>query len=82
MNTSTCFNILRTLAQGFEGAWPYLELISRANGIPDPLDASVVDAYWLGSNLLDAVSPAAMAASFGMGRTPVTLDRHGPARIG
>ena len=54
---------LRTLARGFEGAWPYLELIARANGIPDPLDASVVEAYWLGNDLLDTVAPAAMAAS-------------------
>ena len=54
---------LRTLARGFEGAWPYLELIARANGIPDPLDASVVEAYWLGSRLLNAVSPAAMEGS-------------------
>ncbi len=48
---------LRQLAQGFEGAYAYLELIARANGIADPLDARVVDAYWLGSRLLDAVRP-------------------------
>ena len=54
---------LRALAQGFEGAWPYLELIARANGIADPLDASVVEAYWLGSRLLRAVTTTAMAAS-------------------
>ena len=29
---------LRELARSFEGAWPYLELIARANGLPDPLD--------------------------------------------
>jgi hypothetical protein len=54
---------LRTLAQGFEGAWPYLELIAHANGIADPLDANVVDAYWLGNPLLEAVTPDAMGAS-------------------
>ena len=48
---------LRSLALGFEGAYPYLELIARANAIPDPLDRRVVDAYWLGSPLLDAVTP-------------------------
>jgi hypothetical protein len=47
---------LRSLALGFEGAYPYLELIARANGIADPLDRRVVDAYWLGSPLLDRVS--------------------------
>jgi hypothetical protein len=54
---------IRTLAQGFEGAWPYLELIARANGIPDPLDARVVDAYWLGSPLLERVTADMLADS-------------------
>ena len=31
---------LRELAKGFAGAYPYLELIAGATGIPDPLDAS------------------------------------------
>jgi hypothetical protein len=39
-------------ARAFQGAWPYLELISRGTGIRDPLDARVVEAYWLGSDLL------------------------------
>lgn len=46
---------LRRLARGFEGAWPYLELIAHANGIVDPLDAAVVEAYWVGNPLLDRV---------------------------
>jgi Family of unknown function (DUF6390) len=46
---------LTTLVRGFEGAWPYLELIAAANGIRDPLDGRVVGAYWVGSPLLDAV---------------------------
>ena len=54
---------LRRLAQGFEGAYPYLELIARSNGIADPLDARVVDAYWLGSPLLDRVTPGVFADS-------------------
>ncbi len=49
---------IRELASGFEGAWPYLELIARSNGIADPLDGRVVEAYWLGSDLLDAVPVA------------------------
>jgi len=56
---------LRRLAQGFEGAYPYLQLIARANAIEDPLDARVVDAYWLGSPLLDRVTPALFADSLG-----------------
>src|SRR5258708_5759160 len=30
----------------FTGALPYLQLIARANGIADPFDPRVVDAYW------------------------------------
>ena len=48
---------VRHLARGFEGAYPYLELIARANAIADPLDPQVVEAYWLGSPLLDHVTP-------------------------
>jgi uncharacterized protein DUF6390 len=61
--TGTDDRALRELAHGFEGAWPYLELIARANGLADPLDRRVVEAYWLGNDLLDAVGPAALGAS-------------------
>ncbi len=44
------------LARGFEGAWPYLELIAKGSGIKDPLDRRVVEAYWVGSPLLDTIS--------------------------
>ncbi len=39
----------------FTGALPYLQLIARANGIADPFDPRVVDAYWIGNDLLDRV---------------------------
>lgn len=51
---------LRRLARGFEGAWPYLELIAHANGLADPLDRRVVEAYWVGNPLLDAVGVRAL----------------------
>jgi len=54
---------LRQLARGFDGAWPYLELIAGANRIGDPLDRRVVEAYWLGDDLLDAVRPDALGES-------------------
>jgi hypothetical protein len=54
---------LRALARGFEGAYPYLELIAAANGIADPLDRSVVEAYWLGNGLTGAVRPAQLHES-------------------
>jgi hypothetical protein len=41
--------------QKFTGALPYLLLIARANGIADPFDPRVVDAYWIGNDLLDKV---------------------------
>ena len=54
---------LRALARGFEGAWPYLELIAASAGIADPLDERVVEAYWLGSPLLERVAPARLGDS-------------------
>jgi hypothetical protein len=54
---------LRRLLRGFEGAWPYLELIAGVNGLADPLDARVVEAYWVGNPLLDRVRPSLMGRS-------------------
>jgi hypothetical protein len=53
---------LRRLARDFDGAWPYLQLIAAANGIPDALDRRVVEAYWLGNTLLDRI-PVTMLGS-------------------
>jgi hypothetical protein len=44
---------LARLLHRFEGAMPYLRLIGAANGIADPLDRRVVEAYWVGNDLLD-----------------------------
>lgn len=46
---------LRELATRFSGAWPYLQLIATATGIGDPLDYRVVEAYWIGNDLLDQI---------------------------
>lgn len=54
---------LRVLSQQFAGAWPYLELIASATGVPDPLDRRVVEAYWVGSPRLDSVSTRAVGDS-------------------
>jgi hypothetical protein len=54
---------LLQLARSFSGAWPYLELIAGAIGIRDPLDRRVVEAYWVGNALLDAVPLRAVADS-------------------
>lgn len=67
---------LDQLLRKFTGALPYLQLIARANGIRDPFDDRVVEAYWIGSELLDHVEVRqlyeALAARFGkqlQGRT-------------
>lgn len=51
------------LAQGFSGAWPYLEFIAGAIGVRSPLDRRVVEAYWLGGNLLDTIDMQAFGNS-------------------
>ncbi len=45
------------LCREFEGAYPYLERIAADAGIANPLDADVVEAYWIGSDLLEATNP-------------------------
>ena len=46
------------VAPRFEGAWPYLEVIAASARITDPLDRRVVEAYWIGNELLSRVDPA------------------------
>jgi hypothetical protein len=48
------------LERRFEGAYPYLCLIANSNGIADPFDERVVDAYWIGNSLLDGVEAKAL----------------------
>jgi hypothetical protein len=54
---------LRAMARQFAGAWPYLELIAGATGLPDPLDRRVVEAYWIGSPRLDQVGTRSVGDS-------------------
>ncbi len=48
---------IREHARRFDGAWAYLELIASCSLIADPLDARVVEAYWIGNELLDEIDP-------------------------
>jgi hypothetical protein len=66
---------LHALARRFEGAWPYLTLIASATGRPDPLDAAVVEAYWLGNPLLERI-PASLLASNLDDRFAARAGRH------
>jgi hypothetical protein len=49
---------LKPLLAEFSGAVPYLRTIAGANGITDPFDPRVVEAYWLGNDLLAGVEAA------------------------
>jgi len=63
----------------FTGALPYLALIARGNGIADPFDERVVEAYWLGNELLDKVEATALyddlRARYGKQLSPKVMDR-------
>jgi hypothetical protein len=50
------------LIQEFEGAWPYLDLIGSHVGF-DPLDGRVVNAYWIGGDLLSRIPTSTIAVS-------------------
>ena len=60
---------LAPLLGKFSGALPYLRLIAHSNGIADPFDERVVEAYWIGNELLEGVEVRqlhdALAARFG-----------------
>ena len=45
-------------ARDFDGAWVYLELLAEAAGVEEPLDPRVVEAYWVGNDLLDRLDQA------------------------
>ncbi len=53
---------LAEIAQQFEGAWPYLQFIGSSCRV-DPLSTDVVEAYWIGNNLLADIDLAAWGNS-------------------
>jgi len=70
---------LAPLLAKFSGALPYLRTIASGNGIADPFDDRVVDAYWLGNDLLSQVEAADLNRSlterFGAQLTPALRDQ-------
>ena len=54
---------LAPLLAKFTGATPYLRTIAEANHIRDPFDRRVVEAYWLGNELLDGVEAGVLYKS-------------------
>jgi len=55
-------SLLPTLAQ-FLGPLPYLRAIARGSGIRDPFDERVVEAYWVGNELLERADARDLFAS-------------------
>lgn len=47
---------IRKILTRFEAAYSYLELIAQKNKIIDPFDERVVEAFWIGNELLDVVT--------------------------
>lgn len=45
----------KNLSKQFRGATPYLEIIAKAKGIRDIFNMRVVEAYWIGNELLNNV---------------------------
>ena len=70
---------LAPLLAKFSGAFPYLRTIATANGIADPFDSRVVEAYWLGNDLLAGVEVAdlnrSLEARFGAQLTPALREQ-------
>lgn len=54
-STGTTDRGLVELASGFPGPWPYLTVMAGAAGIDNPFDIRLVEAYWVGNELLDRV---------------------------
>ncbi len=48
---------MNRLITRFEAAFPNLKFIAEASGIGDPFDARVVEAYWIGNDLLRSIDP-------------------------
>ncbi len=65
---------MRAVAQQFEGAWPYLEFLADSVG-SDPLSPEVVEAYWIGSDLLAGIDTLAWGNSVEERFRPRSGDR-------
>ena len=48
---------VENLARRFSGAWPYLQVLAKMTGTPDPLDHRLVESYWLGGGLGAGLDP-------------------------
>lgn len=51
---------LNLILKEFQVLYPYLKFIARSNQIKDPFDQRVVEAYWIGSQLLEKVTKSGL----------------------
>lgn len=51
---------LNLILKEFQVLYPYLKFIARANRIKDPFDERVIEAYWIGNQLLENVSKSGL----------------------
>lgn len=54
-STSRVDQGLNLILEEFQTLYPYLKFIARANKIKDPFDEKVVEAYWIGNQLLENI---------------------------
>lgn len=69
---------LAVLARAFEGPLPYLRALAAATPQGDPFARDVVEAYWIGGDLLASVDPQILAAEVEAtfrGQPTVSWDR-------
>lgn len=78
-------NQARKLLEQFVAATAYMKLIAQTNEIDDWLDPRVVDAYWIGNELLNRVRPEDLGALIlgfvGAGRMTKTAAEEAIGRI-
>ncbi len=55
---------LSLIISQFETLYPYLTFIAHENGIADPFDQRVVEAYWIGNELLKKLTQKSLYAHF------------------
>jgi hypothetical protein len=85
LNRSSTPSTVAEHAQGFDGAWPYLEDIAAAAGVDNPLHPDVVRNYWIGGTLLADVDGAHLLArlrtAFANQPTGLLNDLTSPAHV-
>lgn len=50
-------------ARTFDGAWPYLQYLAAVSGAGSVMDQRVVEAYWIGNDLLTGGDPESFATA-------------------